>query len=252
MSSSTLPTSRGTTATTYRVEGPTETLEDILEGRRRVEARQRMEAVRIQREQLERRYRQDLCELHERIALLRHECEDQVARVRLEWEQAATLDRDEAVGGGGEEEEEEEEGSMDCDGVDDETEVDPDSASSVRWSLTDSGGGGDERQHDIHYPPSSSHSARVLPPFGDARPEVVMTAAPAPPSLRRLRGSPLYISAASSLRQQRQGVQPLRRQPAQLMAIPLASCHPNTPAYKDSNVDVGRTEDDKDSEMGDV
>jgi len=102
------------------VERPPETSEAIQEGRRRVEAKHRLEVVCIQREQLERRYRQDLSGLHDRIAMLRGECEEEVARARLRWVRTCAIERGEAVEADEEEEEEEgegegEEGEIECD-----------------------------------------------------------------------------------------------------------------------------------------
>ena len=117
-SSSTITTCKGPTR--YWVERPPETSEAIQEGRRRVEAKHRLEVVCIQREQLERRYRQDLSGLHDRIAMLRGECEEEVARARLRWVRTCAIERGEAVEADEEEEEEEgegegEEGEIECD-----------------------------------------------------------------------------------------------------------------------------------------
>lgn len=236
--------------TTYRVEGPPQTLDDIQEGRRRAEARHRIDALRIQREQLEHQYRQDLSGLHDRIAVLRHECEEEIARVRWEWKRARAIERGESVEAEEEEEEEgEQEGEMDCDVEDKGTEVDSNCAPTEAWSTADTEYD-DRRQRTrslLHW--SHSETAKA-PPFGNEVPE---TPTPlGPPPLRRLRGSPLLLAGPSCPRRPSHGVQPLRRQPAQLMAVPLVSPHPGTTTSRWSDIDGSRTKQDQEIEMGHV
>jgi len=233
--------------TTYRVEGPPQTLEDIQESRRRAAARHRIDALRIQREQLEHQYRQDLCGLHDRIAVLRHESEEEIARVRWEWRHARAIERGEAVEAE-EGEEEEEEGEMDCDVEDKGTEVDSTCAPTETWSTADNDD--DDRQQRptrslLCWP--HSETAKVSP-FGNEAPETLTPLRP--PPLRRLQGSPLLMAGPSCPRRPTHGVQRLRRQPAQLMVVPSVSPHPGTTASRSSDID--KAKQDQEVEMGHV
>ena len=233
--------------TTYRVEGPPQTLGDIQESRRRVAARHRIEALRIQREQLEHQYRQDLCGLHDRISVLRHECEEEIARVRWEWRRARAIERGEAVEAE-EGDEEEEEGEMYCDVEDKGTEVDSNCAPTEAWSTADD----DDRQRRpdralLRW--SHSETAEVSS-FGNGVPETLTPLGP--PPLRRLRGSPLLMAGSSYPKRPSHGVQPLRRQPAQLMTIPLVSPHPGTTASRESDINASKRKGDQEIEMGHV
>jgi len=221
--------------TTYRVEGPPQTLDDIQEGRRRAEARHRIEALRIQRKQLEQQYRQDLCGLHDRIAVLRHECEEEIAVLRWGWRRARAIDseRGEAVEAEEGEEEGEQEGEMDCDVEDQRSEVASNCVPTEAWSMADNDDDDQCRRPTrslLHW----SHSANVLQ-FGNEVPETVTPLRP--PPLRRLRGSPLPMAGPSCPRRPNHGVQPLRRQPAQLMAVPSVSPHPGT-AARESDINT--------------
>jgi hypothetical protein len=209
-----------------------------------VEAKHRVEAVRIQREQLERSYRQDMSGLHDRIAILRRECEEEVARARLEWERKCAIERGEAVEADEEEEGEGEEGEMEYD-EEGQTEVgSADSAPTETWSLND-------YDHD--------HSS-TFPLVGSARP--AMLAPLAPPPLQRLRRSPLFMAVPSSLGQPEviesggpstsHGLPPLRRQPAQLLPFTFVSGDPATMTNTDSGGDDDDGRTDQDSEMGEA
>ncbi|KAI0302945.1 hypothetical protein BC826DRAFT_322131 [Russula brevipes] len=68
-------TSSITTSAGHRVARSSESWEDIQAARRREEARRHAEAARIQREQLERGYKEDMRGLQACIVALRHECE---------------------------------------------------------------------------------------------------------------------------------------------------------------------------------
>ena len=232
--------------TTYRVEGPLQTLEDIQESRWRAAARHRIDALRIQREQLEHQYRQDLCGLHDRIAVLRHECEEEIERVRWEWRRRRAIERGEALEAE-EGEEEEEEGEMDCDVEDKGTEVDSTCAPTETWSTADNDDDGRQRcptRSLLCWP--HSETAKV-PPFGNEAPETLTPLRP--PPLRRLRGSPLLMAGPSCPRRPTHGVQPLRRQPAQLMAVPSVSPHPDTTASRESDINVSKAKQDQEIEM---
>jgi hypothetical protein len=202
--------------------------------------------LRIQREQLEHQYRQDLSGLHDRIAVLRHECEEEIARVRWEWKRARAIERGESVEA---EEGEEEEGEMDCDAEDKGTEVDSNCAPTEAWSTADTEND-DRRQRTrslLHW--SHSETAKA-PPFGNEVPETPTSLGPQP--LRRLRGSPLLMAGPSCPRRPSHGVQPLRRQPAQLMAVPLVSPHPGTTASSGSDINDSKTRQDQEIEMSQV
>jgi hypothetical protein len=256
-SSSTITTFIGPTR--YQVEGPLETSEAIQEGRRRVEARHRVEAVRIQREQLERHYRQDLSGLHDRIAMLRRECFDEVARVRLEWQRTRAIERGEVAEADGEEEEEEgegdgEDGEMECDEEEDQTEVDSVCAPTETWSVNDHDHDDERRPARTSQRWSHNHAdtSSNVPPLGNTRRPIL-----APPPLQRLRRSPLRMAGPSSLgqpegiepgRRPSHGVQPLRRQPVELMPIAFFGRETGTTTSNDD----GGTEEDQDSEMGEV
>ncbi len=247
-------TTTGNGPAEYRVKGPPETSEDIEEGRRRVEARQRVEAVRIQREQLQRHYGQDLHGLHDRIAVLRHECEEEVARARWEWERVHAIERSDGAEAG--REEDDGDGKMDCDADDGQSEVDSDCAHPETWSTAAHDDKDDrERRCPARSPPHWSHSdttnLRALP-FEKALPLPQTETPPAPPPPRRLRGSPLLMTGPSGLRRPSHGVQPLRRQQAQLMVMHSFGGHPGTAASSEPDVDAGRTEEDNDSEMGEA
>ena len=75
----------------------TESWEDIQAGRKREEARRCAEAVRIRREQIVRGFEQEIRGLRARIVALRDECEEKVARVQREWEQARAIERGEVA-----------------------------------------------------------------------------------------------------------------------------------------------------------
>ena len=233
--------------TTYRVEGPPQTLGDIQESRRRAAARHRIEALRIQREQLEHQYRQDLCGLHDRISMLRYECEEEIVRVRWEWRRARAIERGEAVEAE-EGDEEEEEGEMDCDVEDKGTEVDSNCAPTEAWSTADD----DDRQRrpDRALLRWSHSETAEVPSFGNGGPETLTPLGP--PPLRRLRGSPLLMAGSSCPKRPSHGVQPLRRQPAQLMTVPLVSPHPGTTASRESDINASKTKGDQEIEMGHV
>ena len=234
--------------TTYRVEGPPQTLEDIQEGRRRAEARHHIEALRIQRNQLEQQYRQDLCGLHDRIAVLRNECEGEIARVRWGWRPARAAERGE---------EDEQEGEMDCDVEGKRTEgasncVPTEACQWPTGTVTADNDEDDRRRRPtrslLHW--SHSKTAKV-PQFGN---EVHETLTPLrPPPLRRLRGSPLSMAGSSYPRRpSTRGVQPLRRQPAQLMAVPFISPHPSTTASRESDINISKTNQDQETDMGEA
>ena len=70
-----------------------ETCEEIEAGRKREEARRCAEAVRIRREQIVRGFEAEIRGLRARIVALRHECEEQVARVQRKWERAHAIER---------------------------------------------------------------------------------------------------------------------------------------------------------------
>lgn len=239
--------------TTYRIEGPSQTLDDIQEGRRRAEARHRIDALRIQRDQLEHQYRQDLCGLHDRIAVLRHECGEEIARVRWEWRRARAIERGSAVEAEEREEEEEEdekEGKMDCEVEDKGAEVDSNCAPTEAWSTADNDDEDQRRRPTpslLHW--SHSETAKV-PQFGNEIPETLTPLGP--PPLRTLRGSPLAMTGPSCPTRPSHGVQPLRRQPAQLLAVPLVSPHPGTTASGESDINTRKTKKDQDTEMGHV
>jgi hypothetical protein len=216
--SSTITTCRGPTR--YWVERPPETSEAIQEGRRRVEAKHRVEAVRIQREQLERRYRQDLSGLHDRIAMLRGDCEEEVARARLEWVRTRAIERGEAVEAN-EEEGDGEEGEIACD-EEAETEVGSTSAPTETSSLS----GHDRERRRAQT--SRHHGLSLGPPLENSRP--AMLGPLAPPPLQRL-----------------------RRQPARLMPVTFVSGDPITMISAESgDDDDDRAEGNQDSEMGDA
>jgi hypothetical protein len=113
-SSSTITTFAG--PTTYQVEGPLETSEAIQD------------------------YRQDHSGLHDQIVMLRRECSDEVARVRLEWQRTHAIERGEVAEAEGEEEEEEEgegdgdDGPMECDEQEDQMEIDSVCTPTETWS----------------------------------------------------------------------------------------------------------------------
>jgi hypothetical protein len=83
--------------TRYRVQGPAETLEEIQEARKRVEARCIAEASRIRREQIVRGYEEDLRALRARIEALRRECEVRVEKTRRQWERDWAIERGEVA-----------------------------------------------------------------------------------------------------------------------------------------------------------
>jgi hypothetical protein len=246
-----------------------ETPESVQEDRRRVEMKHRVEAVRIQREQLERRYRQDLSGLHDRIAMLRQECEKEVARVRFRWERTRAIERGEAMEAEEEEEEEEgveeeegEEGEMECDEEEGQTELVSACAPTETWSLNDHDHDHDDEQRPAGTSQPWPHNHAGLssnvpvPLFGDARRPML-----APPPLQRLRGSPLLMAGPSSLGRPEviesgrpgtsHGLPPLRRQPAQLLPFSFAGGDSSTRESGDDD-DDSRSEEDQDSEMGEA
>jgi hypothetical protein len=75
----------------------TESWEEIQAGRQREEARRCAEAVRIRREQIVRGFEQEIRGLCARIVALRDECEEQVARVQRKWERAREIERGEVA-----------------------------------------------------------------------------------------------------------------------------------------------------------
>jgi hypothetical protein len=75
----------------------TESWEDIQAGRQREEARRCAEAVRIRREQIVCGFEQEIRGLRARIVALRDECEEQVARVQRKWERAREIERGEVA-----------------------------------------------------------------------------------------------------------------------------------------------------------
>jgi len=111
--------------------------------------------------------------------------------------------------------------------------------------------------HKFH---SGTSSTVPAPPFSNARP--TMSGPLAPPPLQQLRRSPLLMAVRSSQGRPEviesgrpstsHGVQPLRRQPAQLMPVTFVSGDPITVTNTESggDDDDGRTEEDQDSKMG--
>ena len=75
----------------------TESWEEIQAGRQREEARRCAEAVRIRREQIVRGFEQEICGLRARIVALREECEEQVARAQRKWERGREIERGEVA-----------------------------------------------------------------------------------------------------------------------------------------------------------
>ena len=71
----------------------TKSWEEIQAGRQREEARRCAEAVRIRREQIVRGFEQEIRGLRARIVALRDECEEQVAWEQRKWEQAREIER---------------------------------------------------------------------------------------------------------------------------------------------------------------
>jgi hypothetical protein len=92
--------------TTYRVQRGGRPRETLEAARERVEAKRIAEAVRIRREQIVRGYDEELRALHARIEALRLECEERVEKVRRKWARVWEMERDEVAG----EDEEEGEG----------------------------------------------------------------------------------------------------------------------------------------------
>ena len=75
----------------------TESWEEIQAGRQREEARRCVEAVRIRREQIVRGFEQEICGLRARIVALREECEEQVARAQRKWGRGREIERGEVA-----------------------------------------------------------------------------------------------------------------------------------------------------------
>ncbi|KAH9964404.1 hypothetical protein BJV74DRAFT_954428 [Russula compacta] len=107
MSSTVTKTEVGSTM--YRVEGPPRSWNDIQTSRQRVEAKRRAEAPRIAQEQQRRIYDASVQLLEKRIGALHQERDVEVERVRQKWERALprALERGEIVLEEDEEEEEE-------------------------------------------------------------------------------------------------------------------------------------------------
>ena len=75
----------------------TESWEEIQAGRQREEARRCAEAVRIRREQIVRGFEQEIRGLRARIVALREECEEQVARAERKWGREREIERGEVA-----------------------------------------------------------------------------------------------------------------------------------------------------------
>jgi hypothetical protein len=249
-----------------RLEGnnnnPLETWDEIQAGRKREEVRRLAEAVRIRREQVVRGFEEEMRALRARIGALREECEVRVARVRREWERRRG--RGEVV-------------VVDSDS-DSDLDPDPDEGSEMEvennyapteTSLTTDNTDDDEQWQQQW--PSRSRSAPRWSRFE--------TSSPPPPLSQRQQqqshvgiGIPLSSGVGPSWlepeameeenedahrqpwrqSQGRRQPQPLRRQPAQLMAIPISSVslHAYATAALVPENRFGGTDVDKDSEMG--
>jgi hypothetical protein len=235
--------------------GPRETWEEIQAGRKREEARRYAEAVRIQREQVVRGFEEEKRALRARILALRRECEVRIASVRREWKRAQAIERGEVVMV---EEEEEEDSDSDSDGEMDveynyaptetslTTDNDDDNDNDELWQQWPSRSPPPRSETNIHFALQieSRKIPRQPPPHMGISPSSGM----AGPS--RLEPEPEAMEEAH--RRPRTSLpQPLRRQPAQLMAIPTSSL--GLRAYTTGVLDPeNRFCGDNDSEMGEA
>jgi hypothetical protein len=206
----------------------TESWEEIQAGRKREEARRCTEAMRIRREQIVRGFEQEICGLRARIVALRGECEEQVARVQRKWERAREIERGEVAMVEEDGKVLVDLGSEDADSeMGDQNDDDNDNEQWQQQRWPSQPPSHRSRRSETRFPPphqtGSSELQRQPPRMG----EISATSGMAGPS--RLQPEAMKEEREEARRRPRRSQgrviqgQPLQRQSAQLVVIPILS-----------------------------
>jgi hypothetical protein len=211
--------------------------------------------VRIQREQLERGYKEDMRGLRARIVALRHECEVEVARVRQEWERGGAIERGEVVEEDGDQDDDDDDSEAMTEDYDSDStmEVDPDHAPTEASETADDDE--DDEQWPSRSPPPRSSRSDTGPSIQSQtrRRPFRPTALPSP-SQRLRRSAALMaghgLEVMEPHRRRGVGATPLRRRRAQVFVVPSLGPQPDGAATREPDNHLGEIDEYDDSEMG--